>query len=57
LDTALLTEIAAQFSKPIEDAEPYRQALFVVKASKEMLHAALRVARLFKVPEHPRSGI
>ena len=52
LDPLALSEAAAQFNGELAgEPEPSQRALFIGKASEEMLEAAIRLAKLFHAPE------
>ena len=52
LDPPTLSEVSAQLAREITDKpEPSQPALFIGKASDEMLEAAIRLGRLFETPE------
>jgi AraC-like DNA-binding protein len=51
-DPLLLNEIAASLGKtPSKETEPHQRALFIGKAGDPMLAAAIRLVKLFEVPE------
>jgi AraC-like DNA-binding protein len=52
LDPPTLSEVSAQLAREITDKpEPAQRALFIGKASDEMLEAAIRLGKLFETPE------